>query len=670
MLFYRVRGIAEDDENSVKQSMSFREKQRKIAVITEEFNSKSLKQAYYFLSDIADSVVTAGIIEEDADGVESRLSGFLTRVGISMNDITVSEVTFSEIEDLLMLASRRGYIDEVDDVMEKFGIDRLTGRRGRGIFFGDNIIKDITKAQIYKSASSYLMNDTLVPELDRIYEETPFSKAYGHPVHYMIETDDGDTLREVTRLLLGALYANHRLNSRRYSRIDFRPGMNFSEMAYDALYKVSFGGTIVVRFFANDNSEDDIFALSSCEMIECICETAKKYRNQVLTVVCLPRECTKTKNLFFLNSDTVSIVELKEEFATGKRAEDFLEMLAENAKIRTDKKLFEKLDRPDGYLASELHNIFDIWYDSKLKTTVFPQYKDIQTVKKDTLKEKPKGTAYDELMEMVGLGEAKQAIIKAVDYYKMQKLFKEKGIVQEHPSMHMIFTGNPGTAKTTVARLFSKIMKENGLLSGGQLVEVGRADLVGRFVGWTAQIVQEKFRLASGGVLFIDEAYALAEAKGGMYGDEAINTIVQEMENHRDEVVVIFAGYPDKMKEFLGKNPGLRSRIAFNIHFDDYDSDELLGIAHLIGKKNGIKLTDGALSKLRDVFDIARKNTDFGNGRYVRNVLEQARMSQAVRLMKTDLDSITEEELVTIEPEDIVIPDEKRVSRKVIGFAS
>ena len=234
--------------------------------------------------------------------------------------------------------------------------------------------------------------------------------------------------------------------------------------------------------------------------------------------------------------------------------------------------------------------------------------------------------------------------------------------------MHMIFTGNPGTAKTTVARLFARIMRENGLLSRGQLVEVGRGDLVGKYVGWTSPVVKEKFKAASGGVLFIDEAYSLVDYRDGSFGDEAINTIVQEMENHRADVVVIFAGYPDKMEGFLQKNPGLRSRIAVHVPFSDYDSTELCQIADLISKKNGMQIDKAAFDKLEQAFDVARGDTDFGNGRYVRNVFEQARMNQASRLLEKDFESITSDEITTITADDIVIPTIKKTEKRRIGF--
>jgi SpoVK/Ycf46/Vps4 family AAA+-type ATPase len=364
----------------------------------------------------------------------------------------------------------------------------------------------------------------------------------------------------------------------------------------------------------------------------------------------------------------MTIVEIQEEFVSDERAVSFLKMLAKENHIRTDKNLFSKIKEGKGYLAPDLHMIFDEWYNQKLKTLVYPQYKDISVAKREVIKAAPKGNAYDELQEMIGLSEAKSVIQKALNYYKMQKLYEEKGFKRDSPAMHMVFTGNPGTAKTTAARLFARIMKDNGLLSKGQLIEVGRGDLVGKYVGWTAQTVQAKFKAAIGGVLFIDEAYSLVDEHNGSFGDEAINTIVQEMENHREDVVVIFAGYPDKMECFLQKNPGLRSRIAFHVPFADYSAEELCEIAALIGKGKGVTLDNGAMEKLKNIFESASKESDFGNGRYARNILEQAKMNQASRLLESDFDDITKDEISTIKAEDIVISEPQTQQKRKIGF--
>jgi SpoVK/Ycf46/Vps4 family AAA+-type ATPase len=182
----------------------------------------------------------------------------------------------------------------------------------------------------------------------------------------------------------------------------------------------------------------------------------------------------------------MSFVEVSEDFIKSEDACTFLSSLAKEKKIRTDKKLFSSIENDKTYLASELQFTFDEWYNAKLKSTIYPQYKDISVARKEVVKAKPQGSAYDELFEMIGLAEAKQVIKKALNYYKMQKLYEEKGIKRDTPAMHMIFSGNPGTAKTTVARLFARIMRENRLLSKGHLVEVGRGDLVGKYVGCIA----------------------------------------------------------------------------------------------------------------------------------------------------------------------------------------
>lgn len=364
----------------------------------------------------------------------------------------------------------------------------------------------------------------------------------------------------------------------------------------------------------------------------------------------------KVERFFYENLGNISVVELREEFVSGERAKEFLKLLAKESGIRTDNKLFEKLESEKGYLAPDLHDLYDNWYNNKLKTGVYPQYKDIVSAKREVIKAEPKGSAYDELNQMIGLDEAKKVINQALNYYKAQKLFADKGMKSDHPAMHMVFTGNPGTAKTTVARLFARIMKENNLLSKGNLIEVGRGDLVGKYVGWTAPTIQKKFREAQGSVLFIDEAYSLVDDRDGSFGDEAINTIVQEMENHRDDVVVIFAGYPDKMEGFLQKNPGLRSRIAYHVPFDDYDTAALCEIAKLIARQKGLTFTDDACDKLIGLFESVSNENDFGNGRYVRNVIEKAKMAQASRLLAMDFDSIVSDDIALITAEDIEIP--------------
>ena len=667
MLFYKLQGIcksvASNDDRQAKRELA-----RRISLDTAEFNSRS-DDAFVFVSDISDDVVTVGLITKYFINPLTLIKKYAAFVELEMQDVVVDEITLNKMETLLNAANRYDYIDDDDDILEHFELDKITGRSGRGIAYGENLTKaELLQEAALLQAKKYFMVETLAPEIERIYAGKKNTRAAGHPVHYIVECDDRDTRREIYKTLLDALYTNCRLDSRRYTFLDFRPGENYSKMAYEVLYKVSRGGAVVIRYLAGDDSEENGRAGGERDTIENICEMAKRYQNEVLTVICLPRECKKVKPLFYEHLGTMAFVEIREDFIKSDDARDFLSTLASDRHIRTDKKLFATIESDKTYLATELRGVFDEWYNRKLKSVVYPQYKDIEVARKEVVKSKPQGSAYDELMEMIGLAEAKQVIKKALNYYKMQKLYEEKGVKCNNPAMHMIFSGNPGTAKTTVARLFARIMRENGLLSRGHLVEVGRGDLVGRYVGWTAQTVQAKFKEAIGGVLFIDEAYSLVDERDGSYGDEAINTIVQEMENHRADVVVIFAGYPDKMGDFLAKNPGLRSRIAFHVPFADYNCEELCQIADMISRKNGMTIDKGAFDKLEKAFDIAKANEDFGNGRYVRNVFEQAKMNQASRLLEKDFEAITTDEITTITADDIVIPETTKPQKRRIGF--
>ena len=569
MLFYKAEGLVTDNRFSEESTPrhEIREITYKIARNTEYFNQKNRSKGFFYVVEIERGVATIGIVCGEAETVRKLLPKYLERISLGLKELHVEETTLDCTRGMLSKSCTEDFIGDDDEVLEELGLEKIVRGIGKNsIDFGENLIDEAKKEEVYENAERFLVKDSLVPELDRIYAGRKLKKIQGHPVHYMIETDSRDTRNGIYRLLLQALYENGRLESKRYCFVDFRPGMNLSMMTFDMLYHSCMGGTMIVRYHPNDDVEDD-HASANRDTVEILCEVMRRYHNHVLTVFCLPRECTKTKQLFYENLNDVSLVELTEEFAYGERAEKFLKMVAKDNGIRADKKLFAMIEEEKGYLASELLQLFDRWYNNKLRTGVYPQYKEIVSVKKEAVKAKPKGSAYEELAEMIGIGEAKKVILNAVSYFKAQKLFADRGMKKEHPSMHMVFTGNPGTAKTTVARLFAEIMRENGLLSKGKLIEVGRGNLVGRYVGWTAQMIQQKFQEARGSVLFIDEAYSLVDDRNGSYGDEAINTIVQEMENHREDVVVIFAGYPDKMEEFLNKNPGLRSRIAFHVPF-------------------------------------------------------------------------------------------------------
>ena len=296
---------------------------------------------------------------------------------------------------------------------------------------------------------------------------------------------------------------------------------------------------------------------------------------------------------------------------------------------------------------------------------------DISELEEGLLKEREYGSASKELDQMIGLTRAKEVIRKSVASFKMNRICADRGIPRDKASYHMVFTGKPGTAKTTVARLFAEILKDERVMPNGNFVEVGRSELVGDVVGSTAKIVKQKFREAQGGVLFIDEAYSLCDSNKNSFGDESINTIVQEMENNREKVIVIFAGYPEPMKEFLERNPGMSSRIAFHVPFEDYSPEELCEITKLMVSKKQFEITDAAMEKLRGIYEGAL-DEDFGNGRFVRKLLEEAEMNLALRLEKLSGAEISTKLLTTIEARDIPAAPETKVKsgRIRIGFSS
>jgi type VII secretion ATPase EccA len=258
-----------------------------------------------------------------------------------------------------------------------------------------------------------------------------------------------------------------------------------------------------------------------------------------------------------------------------------------------------------------------------------------------------------ELDSLVGLESVKEQVRALVAFLQVQGRRLEHGLPEVATSQHLVFLGNPGTGKTTVARLLAHMYRAMGLLERGHLVEVDRAGLVGEYVGMTAIKTDRAIRRALGGVLFIDEAYALArpDGRGADFGQEAIETLLKRMEDHRHRLVVIVAGYPRLMHEFLDSNPGLRSRFARELTFQDYSTDELVAITERFAGENEYRLTESAVEALRRIFERASRGEGFGNARHARTIFEQALNHQALRLAST-LEDVGTDELTSLEGAD------------------
>ena len=272
--------------------------------------------------------------------------------------------------------------------------------------------------------------------------------------------------------------------------------------------------------------------------------------------------------------------------------------------------------------------------------------------------------AMGELNSLIGLDGVKDQIAKLMNMHEANNIREKQNLPRIPVGLHLVFTGSPGTGKTTVARIVAQMYQAMGLLPGGQLVEVDRSSLVAGYVGQTALKVQEAINKARGGVLFIDEAYALSADRGAGFGDEAISTLVKAMEDQRDSLAIIVAGYHEPMQEFIASNQGLKSRFQNTISFADYKTSELLDILKVIASGYKITLTEDVLKAVEKYFDEVKPAGDMGNARYVRNLFEKMYLNLSSRAAADG--NMELHELVEFAVEDIPAPD--GVKKPTIGF--
>ncbi len=621
-----------------------------------------------FVCELYDDSAALGVIIKESDKLNELLKKFYVKLDMDCKEVKIQEITIGDLSRLLDMSEDLGFIDSVFHYTRKTGISALVDDCNEDNRYKEYITEKKEKQKTLEEASELPFGNTLIDEINRIYYDAP-KKWYGHPVRYIIETNDWKAASATKHLIAAALYSNNRIKSGKYGYYHYFYNERIRDSFLSAMYESVEGSILFVDLRETIDNRDNDLIDGGSQIISQFCSKAKDYANDVLTIFLIPESCTALREKISGIMEYGAVVYIREEARDYDTAIKYLQSKAKSKHVRIDKELKAFLSVDKAYFTDELNAIFEEWFDSKLRNRIYKQYSEVASIKKSLAEKEDRGNAYDELDEMIGLKEVKKIVNEAINMHKAQKIYVSKGLQKMNMSMHMVFTGNPGTAKTTVARLFARILKENEIIRSHDIVEVGRSNLVGKYVGWTAPTIKQKFKEAKGGILFIDEAYSLVDDRDGSYGDEAINTIVQEMENNRKDVIVIFAGYPDKMEQFLDKNPGLRSRIGFHVKFEDYSADELCDISRLIVSKMGMGIEDEAMCKVHSIMEQAVKQRDFGNGRFARNLMERARMAQASRLVKMDFDKVSSDDVSTIIADDIVLPDYIPTEKPTIGFA-
>jgi len=657
MIFYKISTEISNTDVHNKETIVDRCKES-----TESLYHQYNEKCYVIVKDLSEnkSTILAAIAADSSEKANAKkaIEDFSAISNINFTLEEFEEISAKDFKRNLHICEVHGFIESRDKLVDLLDIECI-------IMYKEYIVNNMCRSEAEGISAELLYGKSMIDEIERIYRIPNSSATLQHPVHYILRSDNNDEYAEILNALISSLYNNNRLFSKRYAEVDVEKNDYRYSHELKKLYKLQKGGTVVIKISTKTSTGIEYLFSDNSTYIEKAMKIANQYSRDVLTIIVMPSVSTEETEALYKNTQSL-FVEIKQENARGEKAKKYLEYRARKACVETNEKLFDGIDDRI-FSLSELSEHFSCWHSDYLRSKLYPQYAGLKNTVKNDVKDK-KGDAYKELEEMIGLTNAKNIIYNALDYYKVQKLYQRFGEKINNPTMHMVFSGNPGTAKTTVARLFAQILKENDIITNGKLVEVGRADLIGKYVGHTAPLVKKAFKDAAGGVLFIDEAYSLLDEKQGMFGDEAINTIVQEMENHRNDTIVIFAGYPDEMEIFINRNPGLKSRIAFEVHFDDYSVDELTQIAKLIAKNKGNELNNDVLKKLNKIFCDVVNNEAFGNGRYVRNIIEKAEMRRASRIAKLDFNNVTSEMLKSFVPEDFEADAVCKLEQRTIGF--
>ena len=531
-----------------------------------------------------------------------------------------------------------------EDELEKHMIPHELGRfEPKEQFVGKNSYPILPELQ-----SSYNI------ELERIKSST--SQTFlGHPIHYHIHSKNVDDAELVAKSLITELIDHKRLLSNKLVKIKVHPLRRTDrDLSITLAQHMASGGSILF----NLSNNMDVHCIKAIEAeIPKLCTSINNAQHEVL--------------YFFYTNEVTDFYEKMKEYLQIKaldikperldffQSKDYLINRFKQSNLN-ETRIYELINAKESYTLSQLELIVDQEVQSKQVLSYFPLYEDFYERKLNIIQpqEENRQDGLSKLNELIGLGNVKQKVLDMINANNNRKLLSTHLNISSF-SNHMVFTGNPGTAKTTVARILGQVFKENHMLSVGDYFEVSRKDIIDKYVGWTSRNIHELFEKAKGSVLFIDEAYSILDPGYKGFGDEAISTIIQEMENNREDLVVIFAGYPEKMDSFINSNPGLKSRIQHHIHFNDYSVFELLKITNYMLGKHNFTITQDAKHLLTQHFINIKNNKYFGNAREVRNIIEQAITTQLSKLA-IDKDSSLNPEYLILKSEDFIFLDENK----------
>lgn len=590
---------------------------------------------------------------------KTEFKNYLKKRKINGRELSRKEITAKDLKEILLEGSKSGLCPEYPSVVH---------RAGFWAFYDSPLAEELDETLLDESWSpkqaqkrgKALHSKSLDEEITRIVGSTE-QKFNGYPVIYAIVGEHLEDTDDIFTALHATLRGCGRLPSARICMPKFQE--ECVALDADPFCRAMIGGVVYLRAPYLPDERDSLDAAR--KTFSTLSKEARERRDKLLTVFGLTEETERFLESI-KESAGASLFVIKQDRMTRTQAGNLLRSMARerglhempsNSCLPKNKADFSK---------RETQEVFERWYDKHLLTRSYPLYAPLLEDQQQS--DCSKETAFQHLDDLIGLSEVKIIVRQANDYAKMQQMCRKRGLSEKMPLFHMAFTGNPGTAKTTVARLTAEILRDSGILSVGKLIEVGRADLVEKYVGWTAKRVKTAFQEAKGSVLFIDEAYSLLDGQRASFGVEAINTIVQEMENHRDDTVVIFAGYQNEMKKFLESNAGLDSRITFHVNFPDYTENELMDIFRKILRENKRFAAEPAEEKVRGLIRAAMKRPNFGNGRYIRSLVERAVLSQASRLMSLSELEISNDDLLNLTAADFVDVS-NNLRNRTIGFA-